>query len=334
MKIDVVIGNPPYQEGNQSLYPRFIEMAMDTSSNKVLMITKNNWITGNTLSKTRNRMIRFGLKNIINYPLVREVFTGVSVAVGIFDMQKGYDGETHYTEIQNGKTINDISTMLIEDKPLIFEKNQLSIINKIISRKDFRPYDLAKNARMWSIASNGFFMHADYTEDCIDYSYTREKDDDVEVIFMNSAHELYKMFTDRSELPKGEEFVDTYKIVCGSKAASNNTVLTNINALNPGQIITNSFGIIGISKDKATAYALYQYAKTKFQRFLIKLAVSGDRVTYGVGCTCYVPLLNFANNNDIDWSQSIADIDKQLYKKYNLSDEEIAYIEKTIKPME
>lgn len=356
MKIDVVIGNPPYQEGNQSLYPRFIEMAMDTSSNKVLMITKNNWITGNTLSKTRNRMIRFGLKNIINYTLVREVFTGVSVAVGIFDMQKGYDGETHYTEIQNGKTINDISTMLIEDKPLIFEKNQLSIINKIISRKDFRPYDLAKNARMWSIASNGFFMHADYTEDCIDYSFNREKDDDVEVIFMNSAHELYKMFTDRSELPKGEEFVDTYKIVCGSKAASNNTVLTNINALNPGQIITNSFGIIGISKDKATAYALYQYAKTKFQRFLIKLAVSGDRVTYGVGCTCYVPLLNFANNNDIDWSQSITitatpqeifddigkdlkdckdkSIDAQLYRKYNITPEEIAYIEKTIKPME
>ena len=40
------------------------------------------------------------------------------------------------------------------------------------------------------------------------------------------------------------------------------------------------------------------------------------------------------NNSDIDWSQSIPDIDRQLYTKYNLSDDEIAFIEKMIKPMD
>ena len=43
---------------------------------------------------------------------------------------------------------------------------------------------------------------------------------------------------------------------------------------------------------------------------------------------------DFSSQSDIDWNQSISDIDKQLYKKYNLSEAEIAYIEKTIKPME
>lgn len=47
----------------------------------------------------------------------------------------------------------------------------------------------------------------------------------------------------------------------------------------------------------------------------------------------FVPIQDFTNQSDIDWSQSIADIDKQLYKKYNLTNEEIDYIEKTIKPM-
>ena len=48
----------------------------------------------------------------------------------------------------------------------------------------------------------------------------------------------------------------------------------------------------------------------------------------------FVPLRDFISTSDIDWSQSIADIDRQLYAKYGLSDEEIAFIEKMIKPME
>ena len=47
----------------------------------------------------------------------------------------------------------------------------------------------------------------------------------------------------------------------------------------------------------------------------------------------FVPLQDFTGNSDIDWSKPIPDIDKQLYKKYNLTKEEIAFIEKIIKPM-
>lgn len=46
-----------------------------------------------------------------------------------------------------------------------------------------------------------------------------------------------------------------------------------------------------------------------------------------------VPLQNFKPDSDIDWSQSVDGIDRQLYKKYNLTQQEIDYIEKTIKPM-
>ena len=46
-----------------------------------------------------------------------------------------------------------------------------------------------------------------------------------------------------------------------------------------------------------------------------------------------VPLQDFTDNSDIDWSQSVADIDRQLYRKYGLTDDEIAFIESMIKPM-
>jgi hypothetical protein len=47
----------------------------------------------------------------------------------------------------------------------------------------------------------------------------------------------------------------------------------------------------------------------------------------------FVPLQDFTENSDIDWTKSISEIDQQLYKKYNLSAEEISFIESMIKPM-
>ncbi len=47
----------------------------------------------------------------------------------------------------------------------------------------------------------------------------------------------------------------------------------------------------------------------------------------------YVPLQDFTPSSDIDWSRPIADIDRQLYAKYGLSEEEIAFIETHVKEM-
>lgn len=67
-------------------------------------------------------------------------------------------------------------------------------------------------------------------------------------------------------------------------------------------------------------------------RFLVKAVKSTQHATRQV--YKYVPLQDFTAQSDIDWSQSIANIDQQLYKKYSLTKEEIDYIEKTIKSMD
>ena len=74
------------------------------------------------------------------------------------------------------------------------------------------------------------------------------------------------------------------------------------------------------------------YLKTKFARFCHGLAKSSQDATSKT--YRFVPLQDFSSSSDIDWSQSVADIDKQLYKKYNLSDEEINFIETNVKEME
>ena len=47
-----------------------------------------------------------------------------------------------------------------------------------------------------------------------------------------------------------------------------------------------------------------------------------------------VPLQDFTAQSDIDWSKPIPEIDRQLYAKYGLDEQEIAFIEEKVKAME
>mgnify|MGYP001684120836 CR=1 FL=1 len=101
----------------------------------------------------------------------------------------------------------------------------------------------------------------------------------------------------------------------------------------PGTICTETYIVIGadLNLDEEAAQNLSKYLKTKFSRLLHGIAKSSHdaaRTTYK-----FIPLQNFSNDSDIDWSKSISEIDQQLYKKYGLSDEEITFIEEKVKEM-
>lgn len=73
------------------------------------------------------------------------------------------------------------------------------------------------------------------------------------------------------------------------------------------------------------------YLRTKFLRFLVLLKKNTQHATSKV--YSLVPVQDFSSKSDIDWSQSVAGIDRQLYAKYNLTENEIFFIESMIKPM-
>ena len=74
-----------------------------------------------------------------------------------------------------------------------------------------------------------------------------------------------------------------------------------------------------------------KYIRTKFFRLYLYFGKGTMQVSKEV--FQFVPLQNFTSKSDIDWSKSVAEIDKQLYKKYNLTKDEIAFIESMIKEM-
>lgn len=100
----------------------------------------------------------------------------------------------------------------------------------------------------------------------------------------------------------------------------------------PMLICTDTFLQVGQFDNSVEAENLLKYVKTKFFRAMVgvkKTAVFNYKDAFS-----FVPIQDFTPESDIDWSKSIEEVDKQLYRKYDLSDKEIAFIEEKVRPME
>ena len=147
---------------------------------------------------------------------------------------------------------------------------------------------------------------------------------------------MTKGYINKSNITKNTQWIDKYKVF--TPRANNIGTELNDDNLNtfigePNTICTESYIVVGVDLklDTVSASNLCKYFETKFARFqhsVGKASQDATSKTYK-----FMPLQDFTPDSDIDWTKSISEIDQQLYKKYDLSDEEIAFIEEMIKPM-
>lgn len=100
----------------------------------------------------------------------------------------------------------------------------------------------------------------------------------------------------------------------------------------PGDSSTTTFIGVGAFDTLEEALNCAKYLKSKFVRCLLgilKITQHNPQATWA-----YVPIQDFSNNSDIDWSKKISEIDHQLFEKYALSETERAFIEEKVIPME
>lgn len=108
-------------------------------------------------------------------------------------------------------------------------------------------------------------------------------------------------------------------------------VLSILDVLSPKTVCTETYLVVDSFDDKEEAKNLRKYLESKFVRFLILQASSSIMITKN--SFIFVPLQDFTSNSDIDWSKSIPEIDRQLYRKYGLDEKEISFIESHVKEM-
>lgn len=329
MEFDVVIGNPPYQEesGGRNatpLYNRFMSMGLKLSDIN-LWITPSRWFSGGIgLDNFRHEILSSNRITLIkNYKQAQKIFKGVDIAGGVCitsicshsDTIKFIDGETDNSI--------DVDSNFIKEKEMLLDRCEAySIVDKTKSPKNLDSIVLPLNA---------FGLNANFQGSMISDKYNN-----IEVLGSYDN----RTYINKDDLEKGIDLVDRYKVITGKvnpdRGGVNNSNSSNVinkpRILAPNQICTFSYLIVGATINEYCAQALYKYIKTKFARFLVLVTLASMNIS--ARNFMFVPLQDFTSSSDIDWSQSISNIDQQLYKKYNLSDEEIAYIESTIKPME
>ncbi|MEG1952535.1 MAG: type II restriction endonuclease subunit R, partial [Bacteroidales bacterium] len=148
-------------------------------------------------------------------------------------------------------------------------------------------------------------------------------------------------YIDADKITVNSNLVNNWKVVM-SKTASEHAgqsdkkgrkkVISRIEVLEPNVICTESYLLLSVFDKEEEANSMKSYVKTKFFRFLLSTILLTQNIAKDK--FQFVPLQDFTANSDIEWRKSVEDIDKQLYAKYNLTPDEIAFIETMIKPME
>jgi hypothetical protein len=100
----------------------------------------------------------------------------------------------------------------------------------------------------------------------------------------------------------------------------------------PGIGHSQTFVSMGRFDTEFEAEALLKYVKTKYARSLFSILKVTQHITSATWAK--VPLQDFTPQSDIDWTKPVADIDKQLYTKYGLDENEITFIDEKVTPME
>jgi site-specific DNA-methyltransferase (adenine-specific) len=335
MKFDVIIGNPPYQisdgggtgDSARPIYNLFIEQALKLNPNYLCMIIPSRWMKGGKgLDKFRDYMKNdTRIKYIMDYENAKECFEGINLDGGVcyFLWDKTYDGEVDYNfKAMNGDEISKKRYLNTNFSPTIIRDNrQISIIEKIFLRKEERFSVIVSSRKPYGIATDLF-------NDPDKYGYKNIPSEPFE-----GGYKIYGVkgnkggakrrvgYIHKNKI-KYYESIDKFKLFHSYAYTTTSTVPPKIILAPPNEICTETFLSIGSFITQIEAKNCFSYIRTKFFRALL----SYNRIQKNLSRSTFelIPIQNF----DEEWS------DEKLYKKYNLTAEEIAYIDSMIKPME
>jgi site-specific DNA-methyltransferase (adenine-specific) len=322
MKFDVVVSNPPYQMGSDGgtrdipIYNKFVEQAKKLNPRFLCMIIPSRWMAGGLgLSEFRRTMLQDRrIRKLVDYERMDLVFPGVDFEGGVcfFLWDRENEGDCAVTTISGDDAIGPVARNLTEYDIFVRDIRGLKILRKVLSLAETSITELLSVDKEFGWTSN------------FDGFHEKQRSNDVALHYNRKGKRLIG-WIDRKAIVKSRHLIDTWKVMIpqayGERGTRPAMVLgPSFIAASPS-VCTQTYLFFYVSSRKQ-ANSLNSYLRTRFFRFLVslrKITQHATRSTYS-----WVPQQAW----DRIWT------DKELYKKYGLTKDDIAFIESRIRPMD
>jgi len=337
MKFTAVLGNPPYQEktkdtSDNPIYHLFIEEAYKLSG-KVSLIHPARFLfnAGKTSKAWNEKMLHDDHIKVVYYEQKSsKVFPNTDIKGGVAityrDTSKDF-GEigvfTSYPELNTIREKIEHRKDFKSIREIIYLQNKFNL-DKLYEDNPRLKKIVGSSGREKRLTSP-IFEQLDVFAD------SRERDADIRIFGLIKNKRTYKWI--RRKYLEEHPNLEKYKVLVAKANGSGalGEVLSSPIIGEPFTGFTFSFISFGTFDDKDNAQAALKYLKTKFLRTMLGvLKITQDNLPR---TWSKVPLQDFTDTSDIDWSKSILEIDNQLYTKYGLDKKEIDFIETHVKVM-
>lgn len=329
MHFDVIIGNPPYQMNDGggtgssagAIYNRFVEAAKKLNPTFLVMIIPSRWMTGGKgLDFFRKSMLEDRhIEELHDFIDAKTCFPGVSIEAGVcyFKRSEKHEGKCHVTTHQaDGSTVESDRYLNNGDSDIVIrDANVIGILQKV---KDFG------EGSFESVVStrNPFGVVGNVER------FISKKESKCKILCRYESKRQFLNLRNDFEIKRNREMVGRWKLFVskadGAAGQLGNPIPARIIGKAelgaPNTICSETFLCIS-AKGRREAENIAAYMATKFFRFMVGIRKNKNMTheTY-----LYAPLQDFSR----PWT------DAELYAKYGLTAEEIAFIESMIRPME
>lgn len=343
VKIKAIVGNPPYQiEGDtantrkEPVYHLFYQIAMKVAERGTL-ITPGRFLfrAGQTPKAWVNDVLGSNHFKVTGYyPNSADLFPTVEIKGGVaicqWDFTKQYKPIGTFCEYPiMASIITKISQINKESLNKELSAQGLYRFTSIVLLTYPELLKIQGKGTAYKITSNVFDACNTVFKPLKEMDFPQA--DYYQIIGRSNNDRVFKSIEKR--FIQSNDYIGTFNVAIpkANGAGAFGEIISGPIILQPEQIHTDTFMSLGHFKTETEAANCIKYISTKFTRALLGTLKKTQDNNKDVWAN--VPMQDFLGGSDIDWSKSVEEIDAQLYTKYHLTDEEIAFIESMIKPM-